>query len=77
MFRDCNVDALSAVPAPGGGTDVWLMGRSQCGPAVTGVSRQYAGPISLLQVRDTLGTVYLPINARRATRTTPLPPNST
>lgn len=66
VFPNCSVDALSAVTALDGGTEVWLMGRSQCAAAATEVSRQYAGPVSVLRARDTVGTLYLPTGARRA-----------
>lgn len=61
VFGDCSVDALSAVAGPAGGTDVWLMSRSQCGPSVRKVPDNYAGPVSVLRVRDTTGSVLLPI----------------
>jgi len=66
LVRDCVIDALSAVAVPGGGTDVWLMSRNQCGPGAGHVANPYAGPVSVLRVRDTSDTLHLPSISRGA-----------
>ena len=60
-FLDCEINALDARRSGDGGTDVWIMGRSSCGPVTEPVAPEYAGPISLLRVRDVASTIFLPV----------------
>ena len=59
-YFGCEINALSAT-AVEGGTDVWIMGSSSCGPVTDRVLRPYAGPVSLLRVRRVAATSFLPL----------------
>lgn len=61
-YFGCAINALSA-RAVEGGTDVWIMGGSSCGPVAETVPRPYAGPVSVLRVRDVSSSAYLPVAA--------------